>query len=85
MIKIQTYLYAKARSELSEAVVGADGDKYLCYQQLLTRVDIDDHHSRGVKSQIFKLLAFIGYSPTLITIIACEDELASLILGSKLN
>ena len=30
----------------------------LCHQRSLTRVDIDDHCSRGVKSQIFfKLLA----------------------------
>ena len=56
--KIQIYLYAKARNEPSEAVVGADDVKYLCYQRSLTLVDIDDNRSRGVKSQIFfKLLA----------------------------
>ena len=35
-----------------------------------TRVDIDDHRLCGVKSQIFfKLLAYIGYSSTFITIL----------------
>ena len=55
--KIQTYLYAKARNEPSEVVVGADGVKKLCHQRTLTRIDINDHRSCGVKGQIFfKLL-----------------------------
>ena len=48
----------KARNEPSETVVGADGVKQWCHQWSLTRFDIDNHRSpRGVKSQIFKLLA----------------------------
>ena len=48
--KIQTYLYVKAKNEPSEAVVGADGVKYMSSAIAYTRVDIDNHRSRGVKS-----------------------------------
>ena len=57
LFKIQTYLYTKGKNEASEAVVGADDVKWLCHQRLITRVDIDDYRSRGVKGKIFlKLL-----------------------------
>ena len=60
----------KAGNEPSEAVVGADGVKQSCHQWSLTCIDIDNHRSPcGVKSQIFKLLAYIGYSSTFIVIL----------------
>ena len=58
--KIQIYLNAKARNEPSEAVVGTDGVKKLCHQRPLFRVDIDDHRSRGVESQIFFKLVLLA-------------------------